>query len=67
MSCWICPACDVTAWVREGQQYPGPGRGPHTGIYAAPKRFGKKDIRIETYLTHTIMSGKQVHLTLTLL
>ena len=25
----ICPACDVTAWVREGQQYPGPGKGPH--------------------------------------
>ena len=21
-------ACDFTAWVREGQQYPGPGKGP---------------------------------------
>ena len=39
----MCPACDVTARVREGQQYSGGfGKGPHTEIYVAPEHFGKK-------------------------
>ena len=33
----MCPVCEVTAWVREEQQYPGPGKGPHAEIYVAPK------------------------------
>ena len=44
------PACEVTACViggggggvGGGQQYPGPGNAPHTDIYVAPERFGKK-------------------------
>ena len=24
----MSPACDVTAWVREGQHYPRPGKAP---------------------------------------
>ena len=38
----MCPACDVTAWVRKEQQYPGHGKGPHAEIYVAPKWFGTK-------------------------
>ena len=34
--CLMCPAWDVTAEVREGQQYTEPGRVPHTEIYVAP-------------------------------
>ena len=33
----ICPACDVTAWVRERQQYSGHGKVPPTRIYVASK------------------------------
>ena len=38
----MCPTCDVTDWVREGQQYSGPGKVPHTEMYEAPESFGKK-------------------------
>ena len=38
----MCPACDVTACVREGQQYPGHVKEPHTEIYVASICFGKK-------------------------
>ena len=40
----MCPACDVTAWVREGQQYLGPGKVKVVlrESYVAPSRFGKK-------------------------
>ena len=37
----VCPACDVTAWVKEEQQQPGPCEGPHTEVHVASKRFGK--------------------------
>ena len=37
----MCPACDVTAWDREEQQYSGLEKGPHAEIYVAPKRFEK--------------------------
>ena len=38
----MCPVCDVTAWAREGMQYPGPGKEPTIGMYVAPKPFDKK-------------------------
>ena len=38
----MCPACDVTVWVREGQQYLGHGKGPHTEIYVARTSFSEK-------------------------
>ena len=37
----ICPACDVTAWVRERQQYPGHRKVLPTRIYVASKGFGR--------------------------
>ena len=33
----LCSVCDVTAWVREGQQYPEPGKVPHTEACVAYK------------------------------
>ena len=36
------PACDVTAWVREGKQYPEYGKEPITGTYVALQLFTLK-------------------------
>ena len=38
----MCSACDVPAVVREGQQYPGPGKAPSTENKVLPKRIGRK-------------------------
>ena len=38
----MCPACDVTAWVREGKQYPEYGKESTTGMYVAPRPFTLK-------------------------
>ena len=46
----MCPACDVTAWVTCEQQYPGPGKGPYTGIYVDPGRFGIKTYNLKYIL-----------------
>ena len=55
----MCPVCDVTAWVTEGQQYPGPGKVPHTERYEALERFGKKKQKLK-YTFCTIMFQKRV-------
>ena len=59
----MCPACDVTAWVREGQQYSGPGKVPHTEMYEAPEPLGKRTQNVK-YISYTIMFPKRVNLTL---
>ena len=58
----MCPACDVTAWVKEEQQYPAPGKGPRVEIDVAPKRFGKKEIKLEIYISHTVMIRNGIYL-----
>ena len=40
--CLMCPACNITSWVREGKQYPEPWKEPTTEMYVAPKPFGIK-------------------------
>ena len=42
MASIMCPVCDVTACVREGKQYPEPGKAPFTDTHVAPKRLAKK-------------------------
>ena len=60
----MCPASDVTAWVKEEQQYPAAGKGPHVEIDVVPKRFGKKQIKLEIYISHTVMIRNGVYLTI---
>ena len=42
MASIMCPVCDVTACVREGKQYPEPGKAPFTDTHVAPKRWPKR-------------------------
>ena len=46
----MCPACDVTVWVRERQHHPGLGKEPTTGIYVTLKCFGRNTKHLEHML-----------------
>ena len=62
----MCPACDVTPWVRESQQYSWFWEGTTYINLCSCKTLWPKDIKLEICSIHAIMIRKRVQLTITL-